>query len=177
MSSILEAQSDMREAYFNGVPGVFTSGSVWVIAGIVTLLANPISGILTLVIGGTVIFPISVVFCKLLGRTGKHNKENPLGSLAIEGTIWMLLSIPIAGAASLYRVEWFFPAMMMVIAGRYLTFSTVYGLRAYWFFGVALALSAYILVVLEAPSFVGAFTGGIVELAFAIVISVYAKKT
>jgi hypothetical protein len=156
---------------------VFTSGSVWVAAGVVSLLASSTSGILTLVFGGALIFPISIIFCKLLGRTGKHHRNNPLGPLAIEGTIWMLLSIPIAGAASFYRPEWFFPEMMLVIAGRYLTFSTIYGLRSYWVFGVTLALSSYLLIVIEAPSFVGAFTGGVVEYAFAIILFFYSEKS
>lgn len=88
----------------------------------------------------------------------------------------MLLCIPIAGAASFYKPEWFFPAMMLVIAGRYLTFCTLYGLRIYWVFGIALAASSYLLIAFEAASLVGAFVGGAVELAFAVVIFVYCKK-
>lgn len=52
-----------------------------------------------------------------------------MAPLALEGTIWLLLAIPVAIGAALYRVEWFFPAMLLVIAGRYLTFSTLYDMR------------------------------------------------
>ena len=177
MNSILEAQKDMREAYANGIPGVLSSGSVWVIAGVVALLANPVSGILTLVFGGTLIFPLSVILCKIIGRTGKHSKNNPLAPLALEGTFWMLLSIPIAGGAAFYKLEWFFPAMILVIAGRYLTFSTIYGLRIFWFFGVALMLCSFTIVILNAPVFIGAFSGGVVELVFALIIFKFTQKT
>lgn len=176
MDSILEAQSDMRSAYANGVPGVLSSASAWFIAGTVAWFASPISGILTLVFGGTLIFPVSVALCKAIGRTGKHNKNNPLAPLAIEGKFWMLLSIPIAGGAAFYKLEWFFPAMILIIAGRYLTFSTIYGLRVYWVFGITLILSSFILVAVNAPVFVSAFTGGILEIIFAFIILVYCKQ-
>jgi hypothetical protein len=29
MNSIVDAQSDMREGYLNGVPGIISSGSAW----------------------------------------------------------------------------------------------------------------------------------------------------
>lgn len=177
MDSILEAQYDMRSAYADGWPGVISSGSVWLIAGVMALLINPVSGVFTLVFGGTGIFPVLVLLCKAIGRTGKHNKENPLAPLAITGTLWMLLSIPIAGGAAIYKIEWFFPAMILVIAGRYLTFSTMYGLRVYWLFGMTLILASCLLVAFNAPVFVGAFTGGIVEIVFACIILANLRRT
>jgi len=129
MMSIADAQRDMREAYYGGSTGAVTSATAWLVAALVATFANPTAGILTLIIGGMLIFPASVVLCKVLGRSGKHSNGNPLAPLAIEGTIWMLLSIPVAIGAALYRVEWFFPAMLLVIAGRYFTFATLYGMR------------------------------------------------
>ena len=37
----------------------------------------------------------------------------------------MLLSIPVAVGLGLYNPAWFFPAMLLIIAGRYLTFATL----------------------------------------------------
>jgi hypothetical protein len=128
------------------------------------------AGVITLVLAGMLIFPASVVFCKLIGCTGKHSKDNPLASLAIEGTIWMLLSIPIAIAASMYKIEWFFPAMICVIAGRYLTFSTLYGMRIFWLFGATLASCGMGLIYFQASVFLGALTGALVECIFGAVI-------
>lgn len=75
------------------------------------------------------IFPGSVLLCKIIGKPGKHSKNDPLAPPAIEGTIWMVLSIPVAIAAALYRIECFCPAMLLVIAGGYLTFATLYAAR------------------------------------------------
>lgn len=89
----------------------------------------------------------------------------------------MLLSIPIAIAASLYRVEWFFPAMLFVIAGRYLTFSTLYGMRIFWLLGAALVAAGSLSIVFQVPVFVGALAGALVEYAVGILVFVRHRRT
>lgn len=154
----------MRVAYCFGIPGVVASGSVWLSAGLIALLFTPLAGMITLIAGGMLIFPMSVMLCKAFGCTGQHQKSNPLAPLAIEGTLWMLLSIPIAVAVALSTPEWFFPAMLVIIGGRYLSFHTLYGLRIYWGLGAALALAALLLVLTDVPPFVGGLSGGLLEL-------------
>lgn len=170
MDSISVAQSNMREAYYGGAPGIVTSGSAWLLASIVAAFVTDRAGIIALVLAGILIFPVSVVLCRLIGCSGKHSSDNPLAPLAMEGTIWMLLSIPIAIAAALFKVEWFFPAMLLVIAGRYLTFSTLYGMRIYWAFGATLVISGLGLIYFQAPVFIGALNGAIVEYIFGTII-------
>lgn len=70
---------------------------------------------------------------------------------------------------STVRLEWFFPAVLLVIGGRYLTFQTLYGLRAYWACGAALCAAGLALGIVGAPVAVGAFAGGAVELVTAAV--------
>lgn len=176
MNSITDAQQDMRESYYGGAPGVITSGTAWLIAGLVALMISPKAGIYTLIFGGMLIFPVSVVFGKLIGASGKHDKSNPLAPLAMEGTFWMLLSIPIAIGVAFYKMEWFFPAMLFVIGGRYLTFSTLYGNRLYWVLGIALAVSGWLLLVSNAPAFAAAMTGAAIEYCFGIVLFVMFKR-
>src|SRR5262245_12373954 len=127
-----DAQRDMRHAYFGGATGVLASGLVWIAAGVVALLVSPRAAVLTLFVGGMFIYPLSLLFSKALGRPGKHARENPLGLLALEGTFFLLLCLPVAYAAFLYRAAWFFPAMLLIIAGRYFTFQTLYATRLYW---------------------------------------------
>ncbi len=87
----------------------------------------------------------------------------------------MLLCIPVAVGAALYKVEWFFPAMLLVIAGRYFTFATLYGMKIYWIFGATLAVSAIPLAIFEAPAFTGAYTGALIEYVFGIAIFALCK--
>ena len=163
MNSISDAQSDMREAYFGGAPGIITSGTAWLVASLVAFFVSPRAGILTLIFGGMLIFPASVLLGKVIGCPGKHSKDNPLAPLAIEGTIWMLLSIPVAAGAAFFRPGWFFPGMLLIIAGRYLTFSTLHGMRIYWTFGGVLVAASAMLLLLRAPAFLSALTGALIE--------------
>ena len=176
MTSISDAQQDMRQAYYGGATGAVSSATAWLVAGFVATYISPTAGAWALVFGGMLIFPVSVLLCKAIGRSGKHSKDNPLGALALEGTIWMLLSIPLAIVIVYYRVEWFFPAMLLVIGGRYLTFSTLYGMKIYWAFGATLAAAAFVLVKFEAPAVAGAYIGALIEYAFGIAIFIRLKR-
>lgn len=165
-----EAQQDMRQSYFSGAPGMLASALAWLVAGLIALQVSAPSAVIALFAGGMLIHPVAVLLCKALGRTGRHTKENPLGALALEGTGWLLLCLPLAYAVSLFNVNWFFPAMLFVIGGRYLTFRTLYGMRIYWACGAALALAGYGLAASKAQPHVGAFAGAAIEAAFAILI-------
>jgi hypothetical protein len=165
--TIRQAQADMRSAYFSGAPGVLVSGCVWLTAGLVAAWGSAGVAVWVLLIGGAAIHPLSVVLCKLLGRTGAHEKGNPLGILAIEGTFWLMSGIAIAYGMHVLRLEWFFPAMLLVIGGRYLTFQTLYGLRIYWLCGAALCLAGLALALVRVPAQVSALSGGAIELVFA----------
>ena len=41
------------------------------------------------------------------------------------------LSLPLVGAAALYRLEWFYPAFMIVLGAHYLPFAFLYGMRMF----------------------------------------------
>ncbi|WP_096085103.1 DUF7010 family protein [Agaribacterium haliotis] len=184
MDSIKDAQADMRDAYFWGVPGVFCSACVWLSAAFTSMLISPIAGIWCLVFAGSLIFPASVALCKLLGYRGKHQQGNALAPLAIEGTIWMLLTIAIAVALAMLHPQYFFPAMLLIIAGRYLSFRTLYGLRSFYLLAFALVLAAGLTLLYQASSsseavirtYIGAFSGAAIEFIFALVLFVQAKQ-
>jgi hypothetical protein len=165
-----EAQANMRHAYIGGATGIFASSLVWLAAALVSHLVSPRGGIAALFIGGMFIHPAAIVLSKLLGRPGAHHKDNPLGRLAIETTVWMLLAIPVAFLLSFQRTEWFFIAMLVTIGGRYFTFATLYGMRVYWICGIALAFAAFGLAALNAGSTVAALTGAAIELTFAAIV-------
>ena len=99
-----------------------------------------------------------------------------MARLAIYGTLWMVMSIPIALAVAQYRTDWFFPAMLLIIGGRYLTFETLYGMRIYLAFGASLACTAVVLVVLEASAAAGAYAGAFIEFIFALLIFSAARR-
>ena len=170
-----QAQADMRRGYFCGAPGILVSGLVWLAAGLVAAVVSEKSAVLTLLFGGAVIHPLSVLFARVVGRTGTHTAGNPLGRLAIEGTFWLLAGIAIAYGMQVLRLEWFFPAMLLLIGGRYLTFQTLYGLRIYWVCGGILCLLGLGLALARVPAPVGAFAGAGIELVFSALVFTRAR--
>lgn len=150
---------------------MLTSAAVW-LAAATTALTLPGRAVWVLFIGGALIHPASVVLCKVLGRSGKHAAGNPLAPLAIATTLWMIFCLPLVYGASLLRMEWFFPAMLLVIGGRYLTFSLQFGMRLYWAVGLTLAAAGYLLgKAAVVPAWAG-FAGAGIEAIFAAVVLV-----
>lgn len=164
--TISQAQTDMRKGYANGSVGIIVSGIVWLISAIVTYQYSAKQAVWTLLIGGMFIYPLSVLLSKAIGLSGTHTKGNPLGNLAMEGTIFMLMCLPLAFGLSLQHTEWFFQGMLLIIGGRYLTFASIYGNRLYWVLGAVLGVAAYLLFSFKTQPFGSVLTGSLIEIAF-----------
>jgi len=175
-SDLNQAQSDMRSAFCCGGAGVLASALAWAAAAVATVQASPQKAVWVLFIGGMAIHPVATVICKLLGSSGKHSRGNPLGVLAWAGVLWLIFSLPLAYVVSLYRIEWFFPAMLLVIGGRYLTFDMLFGMRVYWVLGLTLAASGYLLGRWLASPTMSASVGASIEALFAIYILVVSRR-
>jgi hypothetical protein len=175
-NKIYPAQKEMSDNYLNGSIGIVVSGFIWLIASIVSYYYTARQGVWVLIIGGALIHPISIVINKILGVAGKHSKDNALGGLAMEGTIFMLMCIPLAYLLSIQHVEWFFQAMLIIIGGRYLTFNTIYGKKAFWILGGLLGIASYLLFVIKASASISAITGATIEILFGAFMYVLANK-
>lgn len=174
--NILEAQKDMRYGYLGGGVGMFVSGIVWLISGVIALNGETNQAIWTLLIGGALIAPVSGMITKVLGRPDKGSPGNPLVTLAMEGTLWLIFCLPLTFAISQMNPLWFFPAMLLVIGGRYLTFSTIYGMRIYWACGALLAAASVALVNLDVPFNIQPFIGALIEIALAPFVFIKGRK-
>jgi hypothetical protein len=164
------AQEDLRRSYFGGAPGMLVSAVAWFASGLASLYWSNQRAVWVLFVGGMLIHPVSTVVTRALGRSARHATGNPLGRLAQETTVWLILCLPLAFVVSQSKIEWFFPAMLFVIAGRYTVFATMFGSRSYWACAVALATGACLLVRLGFGPAAGAFTGATIEAAFSAVI-------
>jgi hypothetical protein len=169
------AQRDMRTSYLYGAPGMLASALDWAVAGCVATWDTPQHAVWALFIGGVFIHPVGSLFARLLGAPGKHTAGNPLASLAMATTIWMIMMLALAYGVSLLRIELFFPAMLFVIGGRYLCLATLYDTRLYWLCGAALALAGYGLAELNAPIALGGFSGAAIEAVFALLLFAMAR--
>lgn len=175
--TIASAQQDMRDAYLGGAPGMFVSGCVWAVAGVVCLWRTPQAAVWALYAGGVLIHPLSVLLVRALGRSGRHAAGNPLGMLAFATTIWMILMLFVVYGIALWRTELFFPAMLFVIGGRYLTFATLFGTKLFWVCGAMLALAGYGLAARHAVPAAGAFAGAMIEIVFSGIVLSGSRRT
>ncbi|WP_266203285.1 DUF7010 family protein [Pontibacter kalidii] len=164
------AQQDMRAAYLHGYPGVVVSGTVWLVSALVAIYVSPEKAVWTLLPGGVLIHPVSVLLNKILGARGTHAQGNPLGRLAMEGTVFMIMCIPLAYGLSFQKVEWFFQGMLLIIGGRYLMFATLYSARLYWALGIGLGMAAYLLFTMDSPSHTTLLVGAAIEIVFGLVM-------
>lgn len=177
IDSISIAQADLREGYADGALGVLASGTVWMVAALAAFLVSSQTAIWTLFFGGMLIHPLGLLMAKLIGVKGSHSKQNPLGKLIMEGTFFMLMCIPLALLLSLQEHAWFFQGMLLVIGGRYLTFSSLYGIKTYWVLGGVLGTAAFALFFLNANPAISALSGSLLELGFGIFMFLSFKKT
>lgn len=173
--NFIEAQKDMRTSYYGGGPGAFASGIIWIIAGVTALISSREISVMIFFFGGMLIHPIGILLSKLLGRSGKHKKENPLSVLALESTFLLFIGLFIAFFTVQIRPDWFFSIMILIIGGRYLIFSSIYGMRIYWSFGAILILAG--IIGFMTPSFYAiGLIGGIIEVLFSFIIMYLEKK-
>ena len=164
------AQTDMCEGYANGSIGIIVSGLIWLISATISYQHSAKQAVWTLLIGGMFIHPVGVLLSKVIGLTGTHTKGNPLGNLAMEGTIFMIMCLPVAFGLSLQHTEWFFQGMLLIIGGRYLTFASIYGSRLYWILGVVLGAAAYLLFYFKVQSLGSLLTGSLIEISFGLLM-------
>lgn len=176
VDNIANAQADLRRGYADGALGVLASGTVWMAAALVAFLVSSQTAIWTLFFGGMLIHPLGLLMAKLVGVPGSHSKQNPLGKLIMEGTIFMLMCIPLALLLSLQNHAWFFQGMLLIIGGRYLTFATLYGIKTYWILGAVLGAAAFALFFFNGNPAISALSGSMIEIGFGIFLFLSYKK-
>lgn len=134
---IADAQREMRQIYLGGWPGQLVSGMIWLFSATVAVWRSPQAGITVLVVGGVFIFWLTQLLLRALGRQASLPPHNPLDQLAFQIAMTLPLNLPLIAAATLYRLEWFYPAFMIALGAHYLPFVFLYGM---WQFGVLAAL-------------------------------------
>lgn len=174
--SIAQVQRDMRRGYCSGGAGILASALAWSVAAGVAIAGPMTTAIWALLVGGMLIHPVAVLLCRIFGASGAHTKGNPMGMLAGASTFWLIFCLPIVYLLALQKPGWFFPAMLLVIGGRYLVFATMFGMRLYWVLGLGLAATGFALGYLAVPASVSAVAGAALEMAFAVACLVMHRR-
>jgi hypothetical protein len=136
-----DAQRDMREVFRNGSVGQLVSGLVWLASAAFGTWGTRRQAILLLVVGGMFIYPLTQLVLRARGRRYAPSSGNPLTPLAMQVAFIVPLTLPVAAAAALHEINWFYPAVAVLVGAHYLPFVTLYGLRLYAVLGGLLIAS------------------------------------
>ena len=168
---IQAAQREVRSVFLGGSVGQAVSGIIWLISSALSTWAGIRYGILALVLGGMLIFPLTTLSLKILGHPAGLPRENPFNSLAQQIAFIVPLLMPLVGAAALYKLNWFYPAFMLIVGAHYLPFVTLYGMRPYAVLSAVLIVAGLLIGIYLPPIFTlgGWFTAGVL-LLFALVV-------
>lgn len=134
--NIREAQRDVRTTFLGGFAGQLVSGLIWLLSAALATWVSQTSGMIILLLGGIFIFPLTQLLLRLMRQAGSLPKDHPMNGLAMQVAFTLPLNLPLVGAATLYRLEWFYPAFMIALGTHYLPFIFLYGM---WQFGALAA--------------------------------------
>jgi hypothetical protein len=128
---IADAQREIRQAYIGGFMGQLVSAVLWIATAVTATWGSSRDAIILVVLGGMLIFPLTRLGLLAIGHRVTITPGNQLNGLAVQVAFTLPLSLPVVGAAALYRLEWFFPAFMIVLGAHYLPFVFLYGMRMF----------------------------------------------
>jgi uncharacterized protein DUF7010 len=135
--NISDAQRDVRTTFMGGFVGQLVSGALWLLSAALATWRSPRIAIAVLVLGGALIFPLTQLVLRLMGRPASLPKDHPMNQLAMQVAFTLPLNLPLVAAAAIHRLNWFYPAFMIVVGTHYLPFVFLYGM---WQFGVLAAM-------------------------------------
>jgi len=168
---ITDAQRDVRRVYGGGFTGQLVSGTVWLLAAGVGTLVSPAGGIVTLLVGGTLIFPATTLLLRISGQPASLPAGHPMNGLAMQIAFTVPLGLLVAMAAGGYRAEWFFPAAMVIVGAHYLPFAFLYGMPLFAVLAGLLAFGGVALALWGPDHFaVGGWITGVVLVGFAFLL-------
>lgn len=158
----------MRVGLLGGFMGQLVSGLLWLVSAALATWNTQRSAIIFLVVAGFFIFPLTKLGLRLIGHRATVSRGNPLNGLGMQAAFVLPLSLLLVGAAALYRIEWFYPAFMIVLGAHYLPFVTLYGMRMFYALaGILVGTGVVLALYVRMPFSVGAWITGVVLAAFA----------
>jgi hypothetical protein len=173
--TISDAQRDVRTIFLGGFAGQLVSSCIWFASAALATWYSIKVGIMVLVIGGCFIFPLTQLLLRAMGGPFSLPKGHPMNALGMQIAFILAFNLPLIGAATLHRLAWFYPALMILLGAHYLPFIFLYGMRQ---FGVlaGILISAGLLIGLYLPS--SSFSlGGWLTAVTLLVFAFFGRRT
>ena len=165
---IQDAQRESRSVYIGGFWGQLVSSVIWLVSAALGTWVSARAAILTVVIGGFFIFPFTQMLLRLSGRRASVSSENSFNSLGMQIAFVLPFSMLLLVPVGLYNLNWFFPALMVLLGAHYLPFATLYGMRMYLILaGILIAAGVVIAHKFSGTFSLGAWVAGLALFIFA----------
>jgi hypothetical protein len=165
---IQDAQREVRSVYIGGFWGQLVSSVIWLMSAALGTWLTPKASILMVVIGGFCIFPLTQMLLHLSGGRASVNSENSFNALGMQVAFVLPFSMLLLVPVALYKLNWFFPALMVLLGAHYLPFATLYGMRMFlWLAGILMAAGVVIALDFSQRFSPAAWTGGLTLFFFA----------
>ncbi len=163
-----EAQREVRAVFFGGFWGQMVSAAVWLASAALAAWRTPRAGIVAVVVGGFFIFPLTQLALRITGNRASLRRDNPLGALAMQIAFTVPISMLLLVPVTAYRLNWFYPGLMILVGAHYLPFVFLYGMRMFMFLAAALVAGGVVTALYVPHSFsCGGWLGGAALLIFA----------
>ena len=165
---IQDAQREVRSVYIGGFWGQLVSSAIWLVSAALGTWVTPKASIVAAVVGGFFIFPLTQMLLRLSGRRVRVNKENSFHWLGMQVAFVLPFSMLLLVPVGLYQLNWFFPALMVLVGAHYLPFATLYGMRTFLFLAGILMAAGVVVALYFAQIFsLGAWVAGLALFVFA----------
>jgi len=173
---IKTAQHDVQTTFVHGSIGQIVSGLIWLTSAALGTWVGERPAILTLVIGGMFIFPLTQLGLRLVGRPTGLPNGHPMNALAMQVAFTVPLNMLLVAPAAMYNINWFYPAFMLIVGTHYLPFIFLYGMWEFAVLAALLIFGSVGLVFLGPESFTpGGWITGVILLLFALWVQVLKK--
>jgi hypothetical protein len=106
-------------------------------------------------VGGVFIFPLTEVLVRVSGERSVLSPTNSLRYLGMQAAWVLPFSMPLLLPVGLYRLNWFYPGLMILLGAHYLPFVTVYGMRMFAVLAAMLLLGGVVIALYWSTSFSG----------------------
>ena len=165
---VQDAQREVRTVFVGGFWGQLVSSTIWLASSALGVWVSPRAAIVTLVVGGFFIFPLTQLLLRLSGRPTSVAAGNPLGSLGMQVAFPLPLSMLLLIPVTAFRLNWFYPALMILLGAHYLPFTFLYGMRMFIPLCAILVGAGTVVALHFAGSFsLGGWIGGLTLFIFA----------
>jgi len=165
---VQDAQREVRTVFVGSFWGQLVSSTLWLASAALGTWITPRAAIIALVLGGFFIFPLTQLLLRLSGRPASLPNANPLGRLAMQIAFTVPLSMLLLVPVTEFRLNWFYPALMILVGAHYLPFTFLYGMRMFIPLSAILVSAGVVIALYFSATFtIGGWISGITLFIFA----------